>query len=194
MGEKDEERIEDLRTTLIKLLETNFSGEIIQDDVSKSPYMYTDEEIPLTSRRAERLGLMLKARMLLAEVYKNISLIKSFYIIHQGLINFTYYSIGRPNGEKGNLYDDKAFDIPSEYGDQYYSLHDPKQVKSVKEGKDIEITDEVLAKIRSTIDKEKCDLPNAYLWLKAKHQMIDILFQQARYDEVIVLCDNAKSE
>ena len=44
------------------------------------------------------------------------------------------------------------------------------------------------------IEKEKCDLPNAYWWLKLKLQLVDILFSQARYNEVIIHIDNAKTE
>ena len=198
MSQDEEEMVEDLRTKLIKLLERNFKDEIIEVDESKSPLLNTDEDKPLNLRRSDRLGLMIRSRLLLSEMYKDISLLKAFYITTQGLINFHYSSIGRIGNENGKLFNDEGFEIPKDLEDELRFLHEFKrESKGFKTAEEITkdtINDELLMRIRTTIDKEKWELPSSYLWIMTKHQQIDILFKQARYDEVVVFWDQAKTE
>ena len=190
--------IEELRTRLIKLLERNFLDEIIEVEETKSTFLNTDEDKPLSLRRSERLGLMVRSRLLLSEMYKEISLLKAYYITTQCLINFHYSCIGRIGNENGRLYNDEGFELPKELGDELRHLHEYK--RDIKLKKPLEeplkeiISDEMLMRIRATIEKEKQELPNSYLWIIIKHQQIDILFKQARYDEVVVFWDQAKTE
>ncbi|CAI2384889.1 unnamed protein product [Moneuplotes crassus] len=192
MTHKQEEYIKDLQSQLAKILSTNSEGQIILDDASKSVFLYHDEHKPLQYRRSERLALMLKSRMLLSKVYHNITLLKAYYILDQGLMNFHFYCIGRLNSEKCNLYQKKGFEIPSHLGSRIFEIHEKTLTK--KDPQNPLISDEMLEIIQRTILQKKCSVPYAYIWVKAKYELIKILFLQERYDEVMIFCDNAKSE
>ena len=101
---------------------------------------------------------------------------------------------------KNSLNDEKvqkSFEVPSKYSNPNYNFI--VSSLNIKHSSNIllnlhQLSNEELTKIKSIIEKEKCDLPHAYLWLKVKLQLVDILFSQARYDEVIIHIDNAKTE
>lgn len=184
MSQKEEENIKSLQAQLTQVLSKNSKGQLEVDDVNESPYLHHDEHKPIQFRRAERLSLMLKCRMLLAKMYENITLLKSYYILDQGLMNFHFYCIGRLNSEKANLYQKKGFEIPAHLGSRIFEIHE-KYITNT--GKDHPlVSDEMLEIIQKTLLLEKCSLPHAYIWIQAKYQLVKILFQQARYDEVLI--------
>ena len=83
VGQENEDRE---RQILLELLDRQNDSE---------HFLNNDDLRPMTSRRAERISLIIRSEILLSDMYRNIIIIKSYQITQECLMKFHSFSIGR---------------------------------------------------------------------------------------------------
>ena len=185
-----------------------------EEEDPKSKYDYLDDEIPHSYRRSCRLSWIIRCKSVLAKLnQKKGNLLEAFYITRENLFEISKMTmpIGKFNKPPQPLPEEK-FEIPEgatsaaapgKKGGKEEKKPDPKKDKG--KGKDEDVDLEETDRLFSLEDErtwdeinptygDKSELPSTYMWTLIKHQLIDLLFQQARYDEVAAQIQVAKQE
>jgi hypothetical protein len=208
--------IEYLRRKLRKKLGLEGEEDPDPNAIPKSKYDNTDEEQPHSVRRSLRLAWIIRCKLRLAQLYRNRgNLLDAFYITRDNLYEIAQMSM--PIGVSNKVdkpYPDTRFEIPDDVGaaaagkkgappPKEEKKADPKKDKGKakeevedheEEDKQFEMEDERIWTEMNLDKGEKSELPCAYMWAMSKYEYIDILFKQARYDEVIAAIHSAKLE
>jgi hypothetical protein len=206
--------IEYLRRKLRKKLDYDLEEGKQDEYVPPSKYDYLDEEMPASYRRSSRLSWMIRSRLRIAELHrKRGSLLDAFYVTRDNLLQIAQMSM--PIGIKNNvekMYGEDKFQIPDDAGVAAGSKKAPakeekkgESKKDIKKGKEVdqdleeedkmfEIEDEKKWADLNMDQKDKSELPCAYMWSISKFEFIDVLFKQSRYDEVCAQIEIAKAE
>lgn len=160
-------------------------------------------------RRSQRLSMMLRVRALLGRVYEGQGMnLESFYVLRQGLQNFTALAEGQyrdvekgsepeskgsfklpdgaaaggaPAAGKGGAKDAKA--AAGKDKGKAATPNDEAEAKRLEEGRAKQAAAEAGVLRKAVLDAPRRTHPSIFLWLKTKVAIIRLLLAQKRYED-----------
>jgi hypothetical protein len=208
----DEKRLDFLKNKLQVYVGNPEQEQAEDEEENKADYYFnTEEDKPYIARKAQKIALTLRSRLLLANLCCDRGVLKAFYIVRQTLINFANFGTGKRIEKESEI--KNIFGIPSEFyeggsevnpggkdkGDQDKKQKGKDKDKQEEDEEEIafrkkEEEEEERKEMFRIAEKDRNEFPCAYLWLIARYQYIQLLYKQARFDEATFEIENAKAE